>query len=221
MSTNGPIKAILADGDGCLYQTKEHITQATLLTAQSFNIPTDAERIRFAFSQGLSAHEMFKLVAPEIEAEEFTGRFYEFGEQIGFESIVLYPGANFALEAMKRASRKLALITNRARASTQAIINQVGIAHFLDDVVTADDGIVPKPDPDGALRSLRDLGVSAAASVVIGDAAGDIQMGTNANVRATIGFTEGFSTIEQLEAANPTLLMDSWYKLPRLIAALD
>ncbi len=50
---------------------------------------------------------------------------------------------------------------------------------------------------------------------------GDIQAGINAGVEATIGFTKGFGSMEQLMAAGADHVIADWAFLPNLLQTID
>ena len=69
-----------------------------------------------------------------------------------------------------------------------------------------------KPHPEPVLRTLRETGIDAAHTLVVGDMPVDILMGRNAGVQ-TCGVTYGNATRDQLQAAGADFLIDDFAEL--------
>jgi phosphoglycolate phosphatase-like HAD superfamily hydrolase len=78
-----------------------------------------------------------------------------------------------------------------------------------------------KPHPEGLDRLLERLSVKPDQTIMVGDAAPDIQAGRAAGVAATIGVTHGFGTHEELQAAGADYLIDSLTALSEIVAAIS
>lgn len=93
---------------------------------------------------------------------------------------------------------RLAVATSDDRAPTLATLDALDVAQFIDAIVCADDGLANKPAPDMLLHLCHTLGVSAAQTVMVGDAVADLEMGRNARVARVIGVTTGLTDAGQL-----------------------
>jgi phosphoglycolate phosphatase len=78
-----------------------------------------------------------------------------------------------------------------------------------------------KPHPEGLDRLLERLSVKPDQTIMVGDAAPDIQAGRAAGAAATIGVTHGFGTRTELQSASADYLLDSLAGLPELVAAIS
>jgi len=74
--------------------------------------------------------------------------------------------------------------------------------------VWGDDVEKPKPEPDGVLRAMADLGADPRSTLVIGDSPADIVMGRAAGTRTAAALWGG-SSRERLFAASPDLALDA------------
>ncbi len=88
---------------------------------------------------------------------------------------------------------KLAIATSDNRALTEATLEALGIASFVSGLVCADDGLPIKPAPDMILSLCRELGVTPAHTVMVGDAVADVQMGRAAGAGLVVGVLSGVS----------------------------
>lgn len=84
-------------------------------------------------------------------------------------------------------------------------------------VVTADDTLRHKPDPEGLNLAMQRLGVLPDASIVLGDHKVDMQTAISAGVKQRIGITHGFDDKPTLEAAGATEIIDSLNELTALL----
>jgi pyrophosphatase PpaX len=78
----------------------------------------------------------------------------------------------------------------------------------FDVVVTADDTLRHKPNPDPVLHALEVLGAGVEGACYVGDAPFDMQAGGAAGV-ITIAVTWGFFSRADLAAENPDLIVDT------------
>ena len=87
-----------------------------------------------------------------------------------------------------------------------------------DVLVTADDVVLGRPNPDMIVEAMMKLNVHDEELVLkAGDSIIDIEEGKNANCGVTIGVTTGAHTRHQLLSANPTHVLDSLTELRQLL----
>jgi len=94
---------------------------------------------------------------------------------------------------------KIAIATLDDRAPTQSTFTELGVLHYVDALVCADDGVELKPAPDMILNVCSDLNIQPSQCAMIGDSVTDLQMGRAAGVGMTIGVLTGLSTEEMLK----------------------
>lgn len=85
-------------------------------------------------------------------------------------------------------------------------------------IVTCDDVAKTKPDPEGILKLLDNLGVTADEAIVIGDHAVDMQAARNAGVHS-IGLSHGFGTAAELKEAGALRVVANLSALPAIVEA--
>ncbi len=88
---------------------------------------------------------------------------------------------------------KIAIATSDDRAPTQATLVGLNLAHLVDALACADDGIPLKPAPDMILTICRSLDIAPASAVMVGDNPDDLRMGRAAGVGLVVGVLSGVS----------------------------
>jgi len=123
---------------------------------------------------------------------------------------IVYPGIVEALAAIQNSSnghpRKLAVLTNKPVNPSRAIVEALKLAPYFSQVYGGNSFATKKPDPEGALRLLKEIGVPAEQAAMVGDSHTDVETGQNAGLW-TVGVTYGFAP-QTLADASPDVLVD-------------
>jgi phosphoglycolate phosphatase len=114
------------------------------------------------------------------------------------------PGARRALDELPKRGVRLALVTNKTRVVTLAILAALDVASRFDALYAGGDGPL-KPAPDAVLRVATLLGVQASDVWVVGDGAQDMGAARAAGARA-VGILGGFHSEARLRAAEPDVV---------------
>ena len=127
----------------------------------------------------------------------------------------LLPGAREVLETRDGLPR--ALVTNKPREVTLALLDALGLRTTFDAVWAGGDGAL-KPAPDGVRWALERVGVTGDAAWMIGDGPQDIGAGKAAGC-VTVGIP-GIAERERLIASEPDLTYASLLELRAALASL-
>jgi|ERR1700692_259301 len=123
----------------------------------------------------------------------------------------VYDGVKEALTMVQRSSngvlRKLAVLSNKPVGPSRAIVEALGLGPFFMQVYGGNSFATKKPDPEGALRLLEELGVQPEEAAIVGDAHVDIETGRNAGL-LTVGVSYGFAP-HTLRDQPPDILVDT------------
>lgn len=131
-----------------------------------------------------------------------------------------YDGVEQMLLSLKENGIKVALNTGYDSKTAHLLLNKM---HWTkgkqyDVLVTADDVVLGRPNPDMIVEAMMKLNVHDEELVLkAGDSIIDIEEGKNANCGVTIGVTTGAHTRHQLLSANPTHVLDSLTELRQLL----
>jgi HAD superfamily hydrolase (TIGR01549 family) len=212
------IKAVVFDFDGTIVDTFEHNIRALEMTLASRNLHYSREELRAIM--GMLLVEIYEKLAPGEDAELLTRQHQATQETPElFELIAEYEGLRELIEELQGQHIKLAIQTNRSRASLQLILDHLELEPFFDCIITPQDITHPKPHEEGILKIAKILRVQPAEMMMVGDSHFDILAGKTAKTAATVGLTHGFGKREELEAAGADYIIDSLAELPRLVQA--
>jgi 2-phosphoglycolate phosphatase len=166
---------------------------ARMLVARAFDLPPDA---------------------PELEAS--LDEFHAYYTQNPAVFSTYLPGAREALAALQNENVKLALATNKPRATTLATMTAMDMTKYFSAVTAGGDGPL-KPAPDSLLRILKALAVDPKDAWMVGDGPQDIGAAHAAGCVA-IAVGGGFVSRAILEAAKPDAWIDTLNELAPLIS---
>lgn len=188
MSKESPLvkaSTVLFDFDGTIMNTNTLIIdswQHTYRTLEGREI--DEESIVRTFGEPLvkSMEKAFPHVDPNESVEIYRSYHRDsFGERI-----TIFPGMKELIYELYHRGFKLAVVTSRARLTTEEAMVKYGIKDYFHSVVTCDDTTKHKPDPEPVYIALRQLNSTPQESIMVGDSMYDILCAKNAGVRSVL-----------------------------------
>ncbi|MDO4865983.1 MAG: HAD-IA family hydrolase [Clostridia bacterium] len=154
------------DFDGTLFDSYPHSAAALCAAAARFGIPADPEAV---------ARQMRVSLADAVRALGLTDaqlalfRAYH-GDPDFPPPIVPFPEAGPVLRALSRLGARHWLYTHSRRKMSVAYLERFGLAGLFDGFMTPDDpGFARKPSPDALLYLLREHGLPARETAMVGD----------------------------------------------------
>ena len=112
----------------------------------------------------------------------------------------LFPGARALIEALKsQPDTVLGIATGKSQRGLYGALERENLGHCFVTLQTADDA-PSKPHPAMLEQAMRETGIAAKQTVMIGDAVFDMAMARNADVSA-IGVSWGYHDVRDLRAA--------------------
>ena len=215
-----PIQLIILDFDGTLADTRDNIVRTLQASMHQLGLPV-ADEAACASTIGLKLDDACRHLYPDGPAD-LADRFVETYREIFFrnkESLVPAPFPHVlpTLRQLRQRGVVLTIASSRGTGSLQAFIDAMGLRDCISYVLGADSVEQTKPHPEPVLRTLRETGIDAAHTLVVGDMPVDILMGRNAGVQ-TCGVTYGNATRDQLQAAGADFLIDDFAELLRGIS---
>ena len=115
------------------------------------------------------------------------------------------------LQASVSEEEKIRALIGRAKAT-------YGLQKF--SIVTSDDVTATKPDPEGILKVLKELGVKPEEAIMVGDLEADITAGKKAGV-LPVGISHGFGTVEELTKAGAHTVVKDLTELKTFVESLN
>lgn len=196
------VEAVLFDLDGTLLDTIPDLHAAACAMLRELGLP-EKSREEIAAYVGRGIPNLVKRTLagtlvpgddpgpPPVAALESFRRHYarENGRQT-----TIYPGVREGLVALREMGLPLGMITNKAAAFTEPLLEATGLAPFLSVVVSGDSLPRGKPDPMPLVWACGRLGVSPARVLFVGDSATDLATGRAAGCPVFLlpyGYNEG------------------------------
>ena len=202
---------LVFDLDGTLVDSRQDLAEATnRLILEHGGQPLDQEAVVHMVGEGVE-----KLVGRAFRAaglsvpEGAAPRFLElYGERLLVHTRA-YPGVPEALEALAHLT-SLAVLTNKPRDLSEAILAGLGLATFFGQVLGGDGPWGRKPDPEGLRRLMSDFDVLVEETLLVGDSKIDLQTARAAGTSialARYGF--GFADLPREQLRGDELLVDT------------
>lgn len=209
------------DMDGVLIDSGAHHRHAwRALLAELGTEPADPEHWRLTI--GRPSEEAIPLLLGRrlsgAEARRLARRkrdLYQERAQAGMEPVA---GVPEFLESLARQGVPRAVGTSASRWDAERLLDDLGLLRHFEVVVTADDVMRGKPDPEVWTQAARRLRVAPATCVVFEDALVGVQAARSANMRA-VGVTTAHTDAELLAAGADLTVPDfqglAWSRITR------
>jgi pyrophosphatase PpaX len=205
----------LFDLDGTLIDSVELILRSYRHTLQAHRgmVPPDELWLRGLGTPIRVQLRQWSEDPAEIEAMAATYSAYNLEHHDAL--VQPYDGIVSVVERLRRAGKRLGLVTSKVRTGAMRGLRRAGLATAFDVIVGADDVLNPKPHPEPVLVAVRQLGTTAADTVFIGDSRHDIESGRAAGVKTAAALWGPFDR-PHLEDLEP----DYWLDRPEDITLL-
>ncbi|WP_300033914.1 HAD-IA family hydrolase [uncultured Roseobacter sp.] len=218
-------KLVIFDVDGTLVDSQADILSAMGQAFMAAGRPVP-DRSTILGIVGLSLETAMMRLVPDATAPEcarmvdaYKNAYVEMRAKVGAaQSSPLYPGAQAILEQLhSQPDVLLGVATGKSRRGLDKLIEAHALERFFVTQQVAD--FHPsKPHPSMILEAMRETGVTAADTVMIGDTSFDMEMARAAGVGA-LGVSWGYHPVSHLTAAHriltdfaalPAAVSDMW-----------
>jgi phosphoglycolate phosphatase len=196
------VKAVLLDLDGTLLDTVRDLhAAANGMLGDLGRAEVAVEDIRAYVGRGIP-NLVKRVLAGSLEAaddpapppDNALASFKKHYTEVNGRAARPFPGVMAGLAALKAMGMPLGVITNKAGAFTNVLLERTGMTPFMSVVVAGDQLPRPKPDPMPVVWACGRLGVSPADTLLIGDSVHDFKAGRAAACRVFLvpyGYNEG------------------------------
>jgi phosphoglycolate phosphatase len=196
------VKAVLLDLDGTLLDTVLDLhAAANGMLGDLGRAEVAVEDIRAYVGRGIP-NLVKRVLAGSLEAaddpapppDNALASFKKHYTEVNGRAARPFPGVMAGLAALKAMGMPLGVITNKAGAFTNVLLERTGMTPFMSVVVAGDQLPRPKPDPMPVVWACGRLGVSPADTLLIGDSVHDFKAGRAAACRVFLvpyGYNEG------------------------------
>ena len=190
-------KAVIFDLDGTLVDSAGEI-QVALAGAFAENgieplSKGDVERligrgVRSLVERGLAMRGNHADVEPVVQAFEA-----HYARTVGTQAS-LFPATLEGLRVLRAGGVRLAVVTNKPRTFTEALLAKLGILELFAAVVAGDDGVARKPAGDMLIAACERMGTVPHDTLMLGDSETDVRAARAAGCRVwcmPYGYNEG------------------------------
>ena len=213
------IKLIIFDFDGTLGDTRANIIMTMQETMRVLGYPVAGEEA-IAATIGLTLEDGFRELFPGLTERDIlrcADVYRDLFEKNRRKMIpTLFPHVKETLNRLKERGYILSVASSRQSVSLRGFLHDMSVEDCISYILGADNVEKSKPDPEPVLKTLRELGIPAEESLVVGDMPVDIIMGLRAGA-ATCGVTYGNSSRDDLVEAGAGYIIDDISELPELL----
>ena len=150
---------------------------------------------------GLSLPETLVRLAGEKQrplAAEFRRFWRRRSDQIMVDWTVLLPGAREAVRSLREKRLQTAIVSTKYRSRIEKVLRRERLRDAFEVIVGGEDVSAHKPDPEGLLRAIDDLGACRETTLYVGDSVVDAQTAE----RAGVAFAAVLSGVTRREEFN-------------------
>jgi pyrophosphatase PpaX len=210
-------KYILLDFDGTIAKTLDLWlnTYKELLRERNLFIPKDLDIVNKAFGKWAQGLANLGIHDSEEAYEESKSKVYS-----KYENVDMYDGVIDLLENLKKTNKKVALLSSSAKDRVSMAIVSLGLTKYFDIVLTKDDVINGKPDPEIFNKALDKLEGIKENAIIVGDSYHDIRGGKNAGIKTVAYYPKEnhkFYSRDELEKENPDYIISDLKELIKIV----
>jgi phosphoglycolate phosphatase len=203
---------IAFDWDGTLFDSTALITRCIQQACRDIGVavPSDQDA---AYVIGLGLHDALRHAAPGLPMERYPelGARYRHHYVAQQDDLLLFDGTLPMLQALKTRNHWLAVATGKGRRGLDHALAHSQLEQLFDATRTADE-TASKPHPQMLLELMREFGVEAERTLMIGDTTHDLQMAVNAGA-ARVGVAFGAHHHDSFEPLAPLFVAHSTREL--------
>ena len=212
-------KVIMLDFDGTTACTVHAIYHAAkrMLNEYGYEVEKDIVYKNFGLALPYSFYcfagvESFDEETSKNMIADYNRIYREEAEQL----IELFDGVADTLDTLKKAGIKIVIASNNVHPVLERQLSNLGIRHYIDDIVAVEDVENVKPAPDIALEVLRRCNIKPEEAIVVGDSTYDMDMGREAGCDLC-GVSYGGHTPEMLREKGAKYIIDNFSKLEKIV----
>lgn len=214
-------KYIFFDLDGTLTDSKEGIVNSICYALERYNIKVEERSMLYSFLGPPLKDSFMKYFGFEPEkANEAVAVYREYFSVKGLFENKVYEGIKELLEELKAGGRTLAVATSKPELFTNRILEHFNLREYFDFVAgaTMDENRTKKGDI--IKYALESMNIHDKSQVImVGDRHHDID-GAYENSLESIGVLYGYGSLQELENAKATYIVETVSQLKELLTKL-
>ena len=211
-------RAVLFDLDGTLIDSVGAYLEVARIAARAHGFEVTEAHVRHALATGSN---FWKGVVPpdrrdsDAVMKDMSAHAGREWPRVLREHGRVFKGLAQTLDAMRSMGMRLGVVSG-ARPEVLELLREDGVLDRFDSIVLGADVSKRKPDPEGILKCLKELGVAGKAAVYVGDTPVDIQASRAAGVHA-VGVLTGAADSAMLSAHGPDRIVSSHLRLVEIL----
>ena len=212
------LRLYVFDLDGTLIDSRADLVQsvnATLRHFQRHELPADVIASYIGDGAGMLVRRAFGDPQDTALLDAALLYFLAYYREHKLDHTYVYEGVRPVLQALQGLGAQMAVLSNKPVGPSRAICEALGLARYFFQIYGGDSFTTKKPDALGLQTLMREAGVDAQATVMIGDSDIDILTAQNCGTHS-IGCTYGLSP-HTLEMVSPSALAHAPAELIRLL----
>jgi N-acetylneuraminate synthase len=216
------LQDLIFDLDGTVVDSSGDILGCLVQAYLRCGFAEFADRVPAAPPIGPPLPEMVQQLSPELSEDDLRRVVAAFRHQYDHSDLAStspYPGIPSLLQELSAPGVRMFLVTNKPKGPTAKILDRLNLTSLFLDVVTPDSlphQRATKLEMIRHLSRLREL--SASKTIVIGDAASDIEAAHAAGM-VSVGVLYGYGKPSDIAAARPTYVAPTVDSLRSLLLA--
>jgi phosphoglycolate phosphatase len=185
----GSLRLLVFDLDGTLIDSGADLCASVNAMLRHFDRPPLPDTVISTYIGDGAARLVSRSLGEPTDADFLDSAlayFLDYYREHKLDQTYVYPGVFVALDSLRfepgGAARSMAVLTNKPIGPSQAICDALGLSHYFFRIYGGNSFATKKPDPEGLLALLKEAGVSAQETLMIGDSDVDILTARNAGV---------------------------------------
>lgn len=209
------ITTALFDLDGTIVDTNDLIIESFLHTLEGETAePFTREKI--IPHMGFPLLEQLRFFTGRDEVDDLADKYRKFNVKKHDELVREFPHVREVLAELKARGIRLGVVTNKMRKTTIMGLKLCGIESYMDTIVTVDDVVRGKPDPEPVLKALERLKTAPGEALMVGDSQYDIVAGREAGVK-TVGVAWSLKGEDHLRSFAPDVIIRDMRELLEIV----
>jgi phosphoglycolate phosphatase len=178
---------LIFDLDGTLADSKLDLVHSVNAARGLMGLPPISDQLVSSYVGNGAPILMRRALGPEAsEADVARGLefFLTYYRAHMLDNTRLYPGVKEALDRLREAGVKMAVLTNKPVRFSRSIVEGLGLKQHFFQIYGGNSFEQKKPDPIGIETLLRESGIERERTIMVGDSGVDVQTARNAKVQA-------------------------------------
>ena len=214
------LQAVVFDFDYTLADSSRAVIECANTALRGMGLePASEDAIRRTI--GLSLPETLVRLAGEQHrnrADEFRRLWRAKSLRVMVDWTTLLPGVPVAIEALRNLGLCLGIVSTKFRSPIQAVLRRENLFPKFDAIIGGDDVKQFKPDPEGLLLAINQLGAEAGSTLYVGDNVTDAETARRAGV-PFLAVLSGVTSRDEFSGYSVLEFLESVGHLPSFLAA--